>query len=66
MKVFARLFQKAAGAWGSAPSRARRREIPQTLFSFAKQICSSLLREDESSPTETLVQISLSNPPRPP
>ena len=42
MKVFARLFQKAAGAWGSAPRRARRREISQTLFSFVKQICSSL------------------------
>jgi hypothetical protein len=32
MKVFARLFQKAAGSWGSAPSRARRREILYTAF----------------------------------
>jgi len=32
MEVFARLFQKAAGAWGRAPSRARRREISPTPF----------------------------------
>ncbi|MBO7296984.1 MAG: hypothetical protein J6V39_06965, partial [Clostridia bacterium] len=40
MKVFARLFQKAVGSWGKAPSRARRRETFPTAFfgSFLRQL----------------------------
>jgi len=36
-----KLLQKFAGAWGSAPRRARRREILNSPFQFAQRITGS-------------------------
>ena len=39
MKVFARLFQKAAGSWGRAPGRLRRGETLLNGISLVLSLC---------------------------